>query len=293
MNFNFSAPSKTFLAGEYAVLNGGPALVLCTQPKFTFSAQSGSGRLTGIPEGSPAWTWLEKHKTLWRDWDLHFQDPHSGRGGFGASGAQFLFAHALVALMGASVRQAVDGLDLQALLRDYRAISGGRASGADIVALATGRVTRVMEGMGGEQTPWPYPELEFAVVRTGQKMPTHEHLAGLNLEELKVLNASASQVAEAFGARSSSDFMSELRTFAKMLRALGLQATKPLLEEIEKEPWCIASKGCGALGADTLLVFFAPADLLVVQNYFKARGMDLVATTKDLASGIEMQWSRT
>ena len=36
MTLTFSAPSKTFLSGEYAVLNGNPALVLNTGPRFHF-----------------------------------------------------------------------------------------------------------------------------------------------------------------------------------------------------------------------------------------------------------------
>lgn len=34
MTIALSAPSKTFLVGEYAVLRGGPALLLNTSPRF-------------------------------------------------------------------------------------------------------------------------------------------------------------------------------------------------------------------------------------------------------------------
>jgi len=289
MNIRFSAPSKTFLAGEYAVLKGGPALVLATGPRFTFHAHSGETGVQGIPEGSPAARWIEKHSTLLKDWKIEFHDPHQGRGGFGASSAQFLFVQALTTLLESSVSRVVAGLDVKALLHDYREFTGGRASGADLLAQASGQVVRVVN----EETAalnWPYADLDFAIVRTGQKISTHSHLAELNYEPLESLVGPATAVVETFGFQPAEKFISELRNFSFKLRDLNLQASQDRLEELERQPWCLVTKGCGALGADTLLVLFAAQNRDSVVSHF---GENVVATVKDLSPGLEMQWSWT
>lgn len=290
MKINFSAPSKTFLVGEYAVLNGGPALVLCTEPRFSFTASAGAGQVTGISEASPAGLWLKQNQSLWADWDLNFSDPHGGAGGFGASGAQFLFAHALTTLLSATVKRAVEGMDLESILKDFKTVSGGAGSGVDMIAQATGRVARVLQ-REGDSLAWPYPDLDFAIVRTGQKVATHTHLSEITFESLDGLAAPAVAAVESFGTRSSGDFVVELREFSLGLRSLGLQVCEPLLKEIEREPWCVGAKGCGALGADTILVLFAPSDLSLVKDYFANRQLNCVATSNDLSSALEMNWS--
>src|SRR5665213_3933088 len=126
MNIHFSAPSKTFLTGEYAVLCGGPALVLNTSPRFELKAVRGEFGVAGIPDGSPASQWIKQRAPLLADWKIEFSDPHQGQGGFGASSAQFLFVHALTTLLQISVSRAVEGLDLPALLADFKVLSGGQ-----------------------------------------------------------------------------------------------------------------------------------------------------------------------
>lgn len=285
MIINFSAPSKTFLAGEYAVLSGGPALVLSTGPRFTFTAKLGHGKISGLPAGSPAMKWVERQSSLLRDWDLEFSDPHAGKGGFGASSAQFLFVHTLTSFMQISVERALEGLDLKTLLSDYKQLSGG--SGADVLAQAVGQIARVA---GGEVSslPWPYPELDFAIVRTGKKIATHEHLAEVSRASLESLTKPAIAVVESFGSASPQDFLQELRGFSNELRARGLQTpdTLKLREDLEKQPWCQLAKGCGAMGADTILVLFAPSDAVSVENYFAAQKLAVVARAKDLSLGL-------
>jgi mevalonate kinase len=291
MNINFSAPSKTFLAGEYAVLAGGPALIFNTEPRFTFTAVKGeTGSVLGIPAGSPAAIWIEQRSPLLKDWKIEFSDPHAGRGGFGASSAQFLFVHALSTLLQISVSRAVEGLDLKALWNDFKVLSGGRASGADLMAQATGGVALV-HGADTRAEAWPFPDLEFAVLRTGNKVATHQHLQELDRGPLEHLIAPANLVTERFSAGSADKFVQSVQAYSMMLRELHLQAPSSLalLKKIEEQTWCKAAKGCGALGADTLLVFFAREDGDAANRYFA--DLKLERMPSELSEGLQMKWS--
>jgi len=301
MNIHFSAPSKTFLSGEYAVLAGGPALLLNTEPRFTLTAEKGETSLTGIPGGSPAYRWLEARSPLLKEWNIKFHDPHDGRGGFGASSAQFLFVHALTSLLQISVSRAVEGLDLPALLKDFKTLTEGKASGADIMGQAVGHVASVHVGNGSEApeaqgTPWPFPELNFTILRTGNKVQTHQHLNELEREPLEALLAPANQVNEAFRSEGSADmFVATVKTYAQTLRELHLQApsTLALLKRIEEQGWCKAAKGCGALGADTILVMYAREEQETAKRFFTEQKFEIAADNSQLSEGLQMKWSWT
>lgn len=289
MIIRFSAPSKTFLAGEYAVLSGGPALVINSEPRFSLIAKPGAGERHGIHADSPAGKWISRQSALLGDWDLEFVDPHAGRGGFGASSAQFLFVHALATFLQISVSRAMEGLNMNALLEDYKSMAMEPASGADVLAQAAGGIARVAAG-SASALAWPYADLDFAVIRTGKKINTHEHLAQLSLEPLRALVAPATAVVEKFG---SDEFLRTLQMFSLQLRELGLQApeTLALLSQIEAQPWCKVAKGCGALGADTVLVIFARKDKPEVFDFFSRCGLEIVADSSRESAGLEMNWS--
>jgi mevalonate kinase len=293
MKIDFSAPSKTFLAGEYAVLKGAPALILATTPRFELRAErGGEASVVGIPAGSPAAKWLDQRAPLLQDWKLEFVDPHQGKGGFGASSAQFLFAHALTTLLQISVSRAVAGLDLQALWNDFKVLSGGQASGADLLAQATGGVALV-HGAEAQAAAWPFPDLEFAILRTGDKVATHAHLAELDYGPLEKLVAPANLVTERFQTGSVEKFLQAVKAYAMALRELHLQApsTLKLLSALEEQSWCKAAKGCGALGADTLLVFFAREDRAAAERYFAEVKLERISA--ELNEGLKMNWSWT
>ncbi|HWU44797.1 MAG TPA: hypothetical protein VN132_15200, partial [Bdellovibrio sp.] len=73
----------------------GPTLVALTQPCFELVAQSGTGQIKGFHPQSPAGKLIALHQDYFSKYDLEFVDPYLGRGGFGASTAQFLAAYSL------------------------------------------------------------------------------------------------------------------------------------------------------------------------------------------------------
>lgn len=294
MTLTLSAPSKTFLVGEYAVLAHGPALVLNTRPRFELRVTPGSGQISGLPAGSPAGRWIEERRPLLAQLDVEFRDPHAGAGGLGASGAQFLLVHTLTTWLQQAFAAAIGGPDIKAVWNDLQVLSNGQGSGADVLAQTAGRVAHVqIDTTLAEPRAWPYPEIGWSIVRTHQKIATHEHLQRLDREALSLLVAPATKTVNAFGAAGAEVFLGHLRTFTERLRESGLQAAHALslTKMLEAEPWCLLAKGCGALGADTVLMFYPTADREKVNAFGKRNHLSVIASDRELTGGLEMEWT--
>lgn len=294
MKLTFSAPSKTYLCGEYAVLAGGPALIVNTEPRFRLEAKTGAGLVRGLPEGSPSARWVSERAALLKNWDIEFIDPHEGRGGFGASGAQFLFVHALTTFIESSAGEAAQGLNLRKTWEDHQTLCAGGGSGADLWAQALGKITCVdLKSVKAEARDWPFDDLDFAIARTSEKVRTHDHVRDLDRQKLSHVVALSSECVENFRPGSSQEFLRSVKEFSSELRNINLQAESTLdrLRAVEKQSWCLAAKGCGALGADTILVLFKKANRVAARNFFSELGLPVVAQTDEISGGMEMQWS--
>ncbi|HMN69649.1 MAG TPA: hypothetical protein PKC28_13995 [Bdellovibrionales bacterium] len=284
MILEFSAPSKTFLSGEYAVLNGGPALVLTTAPRFHLRAESGAGGVTGFHESSPAGRWLRQREPVWRGWKIAFHDPHKGRGGAGASGAQFLLAHAF------TTRLQGGEFCLRDAWNDYQVLTHGQGSGADVLAQGTGGVSRVdLRGPETHAFDWPYVDMDFLIVRTDRKMPTHEHLQTLDRSKLEDLVAPARDVTASFGHRPAKVFAQAVKSYGLALRELELQAPATLdwLKQFESRDWCWAAKGSGAMGADMLTVLLPIEARVKARQMMNSLGLEIMASSADLSAGLK------
>lgn len=314
MSLLLSVPSKTYLTGEYAVLAGGSAIVLNTGPRFELRASRGEG-VQGIPSGSPADGWLKQRQPLLNNWKLEFIDPHAGRGGFGASGAQFVLAHAFTSLLQMSLESAMIGvaqatsnqveiihsatkietnaleaviakidtaimlLDPKDVWNDYQIFSK-HGSGADLLAQMEGNVALVnMAKCEATSQGWPYKDMGFAIVRTGEKIPTHEHLNTLVSDNLQALREPALDAVTAFGLENSQEFAKRVKSYGYALKELGYQAPKTLelLKPIEAQEWCLAAKGCGAFGADTIVVLFKASARDDAYSFLRNQQLDVVA----------------
>ncbi|MCB0406704.1 MAG: hypothetical protein KDD34_00795, partial [Bdellovibrionales bacterium] len=193
MKLRLTAPSKTFLVGEYAILHGGHALLANTEPRFeVIISTPGEGRCENIHPNSPAGQWARTHREAFEKIDFQFIDPHQGRGGFGASSAQFLLAWAWSLLDQVPFSRLTEGLDLSQILKDYHSLfeeKSTRPSGGDVVAQSIGGICQVATApLTMTEKSWPFKDLDFLIIPTGKKINTHKHLEGLSdagIEELK------------------------------------------------------------------------------------------------------------
>jgi mevalonate kinase len=235
------APSKNFIIGEYAVLQYGCALIHTSTPHF--SIKFDGSRDNHILPDSPA-------GQLLTGISAHFIDPYDGAGGMGASTAQFLLAYSHLH----------KNFSDKALLESYWQYAwdgkGMKPSGADLLAQRHGGLCYIDTIRTQHKIhDWPFKELDIKFIRTGKKLATHEHLHTLTTLNTHQLQSIFTQAIHAIEAQQASQFVDCINAYADELSQLNLCAThtQNLLKEIRQQPDILAAKGCGAMGADTIL----------------------------------------
>ncbi len=291
-----SIPGKTFVAGEYVALSGGPALLLTTEPKFKLvvseKPQNVSQNL--FHPQSPSGRFLEFHKEFFSRYDLKFIDPYQ-TGGFGASSAQFALLHTFLHLNQMAFSEGEKFFDWHQLVRDYRDFSsqdGRSPSGADIVGAASGGLTWFHRNQGHLQTfAWPFDDLQFFLCLTGNKLATHEHLKTLDYSDFLGLEKLMPPILQALQMIDSALFIDSLIQWKKALldHQLCAPLTLDLLGRIEKMSEVKLAKGCGAMGADVILVICHGEHSQVVSDGLKKLNLSIVADSSQVATGLQIK----
>lgn len=276
----WTIPAKTFLLGEYAALQGGPAIVLTTTPCFEVGLSSEQSTPVIHPD-SPAGLFWEKAGI---DSQLTWHDPYQGIGGLGASSAQFLGAYWAVTDSQSQQNQS-------ALLEAYWACSwqpeqGVRPSGYDVLAQASSGCVYLH---GHAEKPmsynWPFTDIAFILLHTGDKLPTHHHLQAIQLTEaMTSLTSIVLSGKEAFEQADSTQLIDAVKAYHQALTALDLVAerTQEQLARLMDDQDVLACKGCGAMGADVLLVLVPSHRLLACKKRFDLEGWPVLATSDNL-----------
>jgi len=269
---HITVPAKTFLLGEYAALSGGSAIILTTTPCFRIDCTD-DGLLKGIHRDSPAGRYWTQHAPVTQG--LCFNDPYVGQGGLGASSAQFLGAYQLLH---------PEALDREALLTTYIKYAwhgdGVKPSGYDLLAQAEKGCVYINRQKNIIQSyPWPFDDIAFLLVHTGNKLATHEHLQSLttdcNHDALSIMVDEAQTAC----LRQDSDTFTQLITRyqqALMAKGLSTEPTQQLLAHFLKKPAILAAKGCGALGADVILLIVRPVMRAALCEQLAAEGFRLL-----------------
>lgn len=282
-----SVPGKSFLAGEYLALKGGPCLIFASKPHFELYAQKGSGHVEGIHPESPAGKFLRDHQDFFSRHDLNFVDPHQGRGGWGASTAQFLTVFVLNEWRESCELETLKSLSISRLLESYWKYAWGgtglRPSGADLVAQYKGSLSLFEKRTGLVAVyGWTFSDIDFALIPTHHKLPTHEHLKTLQDFDESGLEKALAILRGALQAGRSDEFVAGVRANAQALADLNLVAThtKEMCREILQQPGVLAAKGCGAMGNDVIFVVYEKKHQDAFKNF---------VTSKDLTHGLEIQ----
>lgn len=261
MNWKGAVPGKTFLFGEYAVLKGGPAVVLATAPEFSLSL-SEEVEATLFHPNSPTGRLLAGYPVAADRPQFSFHNPY-GAGGFGASSAEFILVLRYLQSAGLCAKFSDNG-QIQELLDLYFSLedSKKRSSGSDLILQWTGcsvylerRIDRI------ESVSWPFSDVSFSIFSTGIKVPTHEHLEALNESSLDELVLHSEYLRDAFFGKDFSRFQSLWLKWREILqrKGLALEKNSRTIQALEEIPQVLA-RGCGAMGADVILALH-PAEI--------------------------------
>lgn len=253
----FFFPSKTFIVGEYAVVEKAPALLLGHSPFFEARFSPGASKRPEFHPDSPAGKYFAKHPA---QGSLSLVDPHGGKGGFGASGAEFLAVW--------SAGKTPPTSDSEREKYAWAAWDASRefpGSGADILTQAFGVNDDgffLSVNMGNRTLQRITPGglgLTLSLFHTGKKLATHESKSpgSLPLAELSKLVADTTA---ALAAKDAAKFTAGIKGYGAAMAALGLLAPHSAAA-LAKLPPVNAAKGCGAMGSDVLLVLHQNQDL--------------------------------
>lgn len=277
----WSIPAKTFLIGEYAAIEGASAIILTTTPCFKVRLSANPG-LHGIHRDSPAGRfWAREGRP---GIGLTWSDPYEGCGGLGASSAQFLGVYlaskhlqetksSRVELMSYYFEYAWDGV-------------GSRPSGYDVLAQSQHRCVHINRQKNiCQAVDWPFSDMAYILLHTGKKLATHQHLQTLALpSQIHQLSSTADQARIAFLSRDSQLLIDAVNDYHHQLMSMNLIAQHSLgqIKSLQEHPDIVAVKGCGALGADVLLVLIPTEKQATILQLLQRRGWAILATTNDL-----------
>jgi mevalonate kinase len=287
---SLSLPGKAFLLGEYAAIDGRLCIVAAVSPRFELRAQAGA-KLEGFHPLSPVARLLASAPLE----GYVFHDPLEGRGGFGASTAQF-----------ALCARAMDPrASTEAIWRKYRELEKDQAlppSGADLVAQLEGGITAFSfrkefraRALKKSET-WGDVLLFSATDQPGRKLPTHTHLQELAgrgfpreydgfLDYLEPYVVEGAQALE----RGDSVRLGEcMKLFATMLSKKGLESEAARADRLALAslPGVHGVKGTGALLHDGVVAVVERAHQLAVIAAAEARGLRLVRQGLDFEPGL-------
>lgn len=272
-------PAKTFLIGEYVALSKGPAILINTSPFFTLRQNDNPG-LEGIHPQSPAGKYWQDHGRV--SIGLSWEDPYTGKGGLGASSAQF------IGVFTASHEIKNQTFSQDELLNAYFKYAwngeGIKPSGYDVLAQAQHSSCVFIEKGKVEKLHWPFEDIGFLLLHTGKKLPTHIHLHMLNFSGAeKELETIVHEAKEAFTKLDSQSLTDSINNYHYQLKSLGLVAphTQKIIEEIN-EPEIMAMKGCGAMGADIVLVLVKRNTLEPLTKSLQKKGYNVITTSANL-----------
>jgi hypothetical protein len=255
--YQISVPSKTFLIGEYVALEGGPALVVNTEPRFQLQIfHAGTSHPNSLGSGlnlkhvkHPA---LEHvlSSSFFSDYEMFFSDPFEGRGGLGASSAMIAMAMAF-----RSWKESGD-VDALSLLNELKKNSHFIGSGYDFCAQLTGGITHIEKNKSiCQAAPWPWPSHEVLLLRGPRKTITHEHLLDAK-KDFSLLHKISEKAIVAYARSDFDGFINALDEFANEQIRLGLVIDETVnhVKVLKENSLVRHARGCGAMGSDILLV---------------------------------------
>lgn len=277
-------PGKVFIAGEYGALKGFPTLSVAVNPAFEFN--SGSGELRFHPQ-SPAGL-LEGPLS----YEGSLYDPYMSTGGLGLSTAEFI-----VKYVKSHPAHKFSNQDAVKIWNEYRRLHGSHKtppSGVDLVTQVMGGycVTEWSKDRFA-QTQWGFANLDWAVLLTGHKVKTHDHLASLQSLDWNKTQALNEKIVQAFESQNEDAFVDSLIEWRQFLLDSNLEVgtTTEIVEALLDSHGVVAAKGCGALGSDAIFILFEKSETSFVNRVLETwNPKQLIRSAQVSYSGLEVNY---
>lgn len=276
-------PAKTFLLGEYVALLNGPALLLTTTPCFHLSLNQ-KKEPSKIHDESPAGLLWKKHGHP--EFNLKWEDPFHGLGGLGASSAQFIGTYLAIKTLNQQPIDQNELLDWYFNLH-WQGI-GLKPSGYDILAQINHHCVYVNQHNDNLASfSWPFTDLAFILLHSGEKLATHHHLKSMKIPDgTQQLSPIVEDGKTAFLTHDATLLISAVNQYQDALEKMQL-TTRNSLQQInflKQQPEVLAAKGCGAMGSDVILLLVPKNALISQVHHCKKEGLIVLATSNELYS---------
>jgi len=262
-----SAPGKIVLSGEYAVLDGAPAIAMAVDRRARVSLADVDGGISQVR--APGYTneigrfaslggdfrWLDGQAkfglvdSVWRATDAvqsgaqlidldtsDFIDPERHRKiGIGSSAA-------LTVALCAAVKASIDpGTIMAVAQRAHLDLQGGAGSGVDIAcSVSGGLIDYRMEGASVTALDWP-EGLLYRVIWTGVAASTRDKLSKLNTaaslpSRVRLVGASEA-MADAWQSGDADRIIKEYRRYNEHLRQFSIDHDLGIFDAGHEESW--------------------------------------------------------
>jgi mevalonate kinase len=277
-----SIASKIMILGEYAVLQGAPALMAAIAPRFQFDTRDPEN--LKFHPASPAGRWSEGKNLKGR-----FIDPFSDEGGFGGSTAELALL-----LYSQGIHSLKDALAIYRGLTDQ-----GQTfppSGVDFAIQWRGGAAWVSADSlvfaDVAESLAQFHVLIFTGTHLlGRKIKTHEHLKNLKTDasEFEKLFPVLDLAKQSLTDGNAIHFGESLSLYADLLSEMGLEVSgaKDDRKTVSEIPGVLGAKGCGAGLSDSMIVVCESEDVFdTAIECLEGRGLRLVSRGLQLESGI-------
>lgn len=298
-NLELSIPGKAFIAGEYLAMVGGPALVAAVGPRFKLKVIYGKTGANPFHPDSPAGKLYVDNQEILCNLEIQFEDAHGGLGGWGGSTAEFALLLSLVNLRKSRQDIQLAEIEPRKFLQEYQKYSSKpnvryQPSGVDLIGQLNGNLTYFDRSQGRlEQKNWPFKQIGFGLYQTGLKIKTHAHIESLLDFKTDQLKMAIEDIHLSLLKSDADQFVSGILSYGKALHQLGFvhEETQKLIQKLPQSK-ILAAKGCGALGADVLLVLYRKDSNQFDQLHQETQKLGLVlkATENSLSNGITCKY---